>query len=348
MSIKESNKIDLEYNLEFEEKITCGKIKSKAKTLLVAQINKMCFCDSNNFFMHKTSMDEQNQLNMRTIKFKTIVVSYSNPINYNLICSHLSNSTIIISTQPNPKINDNHVFFTPGYLCEIKNKSLSQIELNMNFDNFFPHNIPFDNTHYTHPNKIYVMIWFKNILSSNLINNATISYELANTKICKSNMIMDNCVPVQQTQTFNINCKNEKIMRTKKIPFNNMCRAFWIKINQSDYNNLKEIELQLNGHTRFLLNKKQIELVFEVKKILNNYVLIYINLELDSDNIDYSLPQNLYQVSQIYSNSLNSSRIDSIIWKFVFDEYAHDNMQISSLNLNELSLVNNKLYRKIY
>lgn len=322
-------------NLEFEEKITCEKIKSKAKTLWAVKINKNS----------TPNKDIDNTLIISTIKVNKIIINYTNSVNHDTICSYLANSTIVISNSSNPKDSSSHILVLPGYLCEIKKNSSNKIEIDIRFKNFFPHNIP------ANINDIHFMIWFKNLMLNGLIEKIDLSIEFIDIPINKSNIIKTenlNFLSVQQTQTFNIICKNKTLdMVVKKTHFDNMCRGFWIKINIQDYNNLEEFELKLNAHPRLTLGKKQIEIFCDKKIICGGYVLIFINLELGSN--DWSLPQDLKQISSIYSNSLNTSRIVAIKWYFKFtNKFTHDNIQITSLSLNNLSLNDNNLHWKYF
>lgn len=330
------NQID---NINLEEKITCGKIKSKAKTLLVGKINKSQISNEETW----------DTLIIPTIKVNKIVINYTNVLDYEKICSYLINSTIIISNSSNPKKSNLHILVLPGHLCDIKKISQNQIEINMKFENFFPYNIP------VNINDIHFMIWFKELLSDGLIKKTEVSSNLIDISINKSNIckssfeVNSDCISVQQTQTFNIICKNKILdIVTKKTNFINLCKAFWIKFFQIDYNNLEEFNLELNGLLRFRLDKKQMELICEKKNIYDGYVLIFLNLELGSN--DWVLPQDKKLISHMYSNSLNASRIDTIKWSFKFtNKFTHDNIQITSLSLDSLRLYDNNLdYKNIY
>lgn len=164
----------------------------------------------------------------------------------------------------------------------------------------------------------------------------------------------NECLSIQQTQTFNTICKNKNssISSTlngivKKTNFEAMCRAFWIKINLMDYNNLTEFKILLNGHDRIIMNKKQMELICDKKLICNSHVLIFLNLEIG--NNDWTLPQDWKQISCIYSNSLNGSRIDNFQFCFRFEKpFIHDDIQITSLSLNNLLLNSNTLTIKYF
>lgn len=322
-------------NINLEEKITCGKIKSKAKTLWAVKINKNS----------TPNKDIDNTLIISTIKVNKIIINYTNSADYDTICSYLINSTIVISNSSNPKDTYSHILVLPGYLCEIKNFGSNKIEIDIRFKNFFPHNI------LANINDIHLMIWFKNLLLNGLIEKIDLSIEFIDIPINKSNIIKTenlNFLSVQQTRTFNVICKNKTSdMVVKKTCFGNMCRAFWIKINLQDYNNLEEFNLELNGRSRLSFGKKQMELVCDKKIIYGGYVLIFINLELGSN--DWTLPQDLKQISSIYSNSLNTSRIDDIKWSFKFaNKFTHDNIQITSLSVNNLSLHHNYLHWKYF
>lgn len=334
MLIKELTDINLngEQILELEEKITCGKIKSKAKTLWVGKINKYQISNT----------ETENTIIIPTIKVNKIIINYTNSVDYDKICSYLINSTIMISNSSNPKDSNSHILILPGYLCKIKKIGSNQMEIDMRFKNFFPHNIP------ANANDIHIMIWFKNLLPNGLIKKTELSIEQTDVPINKCDIIKNIYISVQQTQTFNVICKNETLdIVVKKTRFKNMCRVFWIKINIMDYNNLEEFNLELYGNSRLVLKKKQIELVCDKKIIYGGYVLIFINLELGSN--DWTLPQDKEQISHMYSNSLNTSRINEIKWKFKFaNKFTHDNIQITSLSLNILRLSDNHLDSKYF
>lgn len=318
-------------NIELDKRITCGKIKSKAKTLFVRQINKKCM-----FNEHK----EENLI-IPTIEIDEITFNYINLNDYDTIKTYIINSTIIISNSNNPKETNLHVLILPGYLCDIKKTNDHKIKININFKKFFPYNIPIN------INNLYFMIWFKNIISDIIIDKTYVSYKITNIEINKFNMI-DNGLSVQQTQTFNIICQN-KISNTviKKTIFDNMCRAFWIKFNIIDYNNLDELKIDLNNFPRIILTKRQINMICEKIIISNNYVLIFLNLEFGSN--DWSLSHDLKQISKTYSNAINASRIDSIKWYFKFiNNFTYDNIQITSLSLNLLSFGDNLLKWKYF
>jgi hypothetical protein len=322
-------------NLEFEEKITCGKIKSKAKTLWTIKINKN----------PTPNKDTENTLIIPTIKVNKIIINYTNSTDFDTICSYLVNSTILVSNSLNPKDSNLHILVLPGYLCEIKKNGSNKIEIDIRFKNFFSHNIP------ANINDIHFMIWFKNLLPNGLIEKTNLLTEVMDIPINKSNIIKIEkfiFLSVQQTQTFNVICKNKTLdIVVKKTNFNNMCRVFWIKINITDYNNLEEFKLELNGQSRLNLGKKQMELVCDKKIIYDGYVLIFLNLELGSG--DWTLPQDLKQITSIYSNSLNTTRIDTIKWSFKFtNKFTHDNIQITSLSLNNLNLDDNNLHWKYF
>lgn len=327
--------------LEFEEKITCGKIKSKAKTILVSNIDKIIDYNS----VNKAG---NNITNLQTLKLGTITFDFVEPTNFDLICNYLTNSKIIISNQSDPKNSLFHIIEIPGYICNIKKISPTQLELDANFKKFFPINIPIYNKFYPGLEKIHIMIWFKNMIPNELIKKTTIVYKLENIEINESNSFKNNLIPVQQTQTFYTICKNKTLDIVKKTTnFNNMSRAFWIKMNKIDYENLNEIKLELNGQTRITLDRKKCELICDKKNIVDNNVLIFLNLELDDDNNDWSLPSNLCQISKIYSNSLNCSRIDKIVWHFKFEnKFTNGDIFITSLCLKELSIDYNKLLER--
>jgi hypothetical protein len=322
---------DKQESIILEEKITCGKIKSKAKTLLAGHI------DSKNVFAD----ENDNSIKILTIEFDKILISCFNSHDLNLIHEHIFNSTIIISNDNNPKNSDSHLLVLPGHLTNIKKQSFTQMEININFKNFFPFNIPINSS------PKFFMIWFKKLLPTGLIKKSNVFYKCAQSQIKKSNIIK-NSIPVQQTQTFNVICKNKNSDKViKKTHFNCMCRAFWIKMNISDYNNLEEFKIKLNGHTRIELTKNTMELVCDKKIINSNYILIFLNLELDC--ADWSIPADLFKICKIYLNSCNMTRIDSVEFSFKFiNKYTDDNIQITSLSINNLSLCNDFIIWKLF
>lgn len=101
---------DRQESIILEEKITCGKIKSKAKTLLAGHI------DSKNVFAD----ENDNSIKILTIEFDKILISCFNSHDLNLIHEHIFNSTIIISNDNNPKNSDSHLLVLPGHLTNIK------------------------------------------------------------------------------------------------------------------------------------------------------------------------------------------------------------------------------------
>ena len=332
--------------LNLGEKITCGKIKSKAKTLLFGQIIYDKNILNNNLL---------NQINV--IKFADIKINFdnTNSNNIELIKSLIIDSTIIISTSPNPKASDSHILVFPGYLSDIKKISIDKLELNIFFNNFFSNNIPinYDN--------LYFMIWFKKIIPSNIIIKSSIDYYLNKLELSDKNTITifdsnkyeHKYFFVQQTQTLNVICNTPtKISNTyytvvKKCIFENMCKGFWIKMSLFDYNNLKNIKLILSGIERFVLRQEQIELMELKQNISNNFIVIFVNLDIE--NIKWILPSNNNDIQDIYSNSLNCSRIDQIQFEFLFSNvYIHNNIQITSLSLNFLNIKTNNIKFKLF
>lgn len=316
--------------MTLEEKITCGKIKSKAKTILVGNFKKSDVENINN----------DDDIIVPTICVDKIIFSHSDSNDFNLIISYLLNSTIIISNSPNPKDSIKHILVLPGYLCEINKLNNNKIQVEIKFKNFFPSNIPIN------INTLYFMIWFKNILPTGLVNQIQILYKSENTLINKLSIINNKgefSLPVQQTQTFNIICKDKTSDQViKRTNFDNMCRAFWIKFNIIDYNNLQEFMIELNSHPRLCLTKNLIEIICEKKIISSNYIVVFVNLELGSK--DWFLPNDLLNISRIYSNSCNMSRIDTIKIKMKFlNKYTSDNIQITSLSGNNLKFMSNNL-----
>jgi len=328
----------MEYNnLILEEKITCRKIKSKAKTLLIGQISK-------------TNLDKIEDPNIaNTFEFKKIKIKFDNCDNKNfeLVKGLLINSTIIISTGSNPKISDSHILVFPGYLGEIYHMPDDMIEMNIFFKNFFPQKI------ITKQSELYFMIWFRKIIPEKIFIKSTIGYnhnklvlDTLNT-IVHGNITFVEKIFIQQTQTFNLisKAKNNNPIE-KKCNFDNICRGFWIRIDIKDYNNLKELKFIINGLDRFVFTQEQIELI-GIKKIHNNYVLIYLDLEIG--NLEWKLPSDINKIKQIYSNSLNCSRVLEKKFTFKFESnYIHNNIQITSLSLNLIDISNNKLLWKYW
>lgn len=315
-------------NLNLEETIYYKKIKSKAKTIYVGEYDNLNPIEVNS---------------KKTIYIGKIIINYSNNESYNLIYNKLLNASLVISNSSDINLLNLYILCLPIYLCEIKKISSNQLELNINFNNFFPWNIPIVN------NSLYFIIKFENIIENNLITKINLAYKLYNLEIEKDNMFENDYIPIQLVQTFNIKCKNkiiDKIIK-KKILFNNMCRAFWIKMNLIDYNNLDELIMEFNGHNRFELKKYQIELICEKKILHNDYIILFLNLEFN--NNDWYLPKNKLEISKIYSNSCNMSRIDTnrLYLKFT-NNYINDDIKITSLNLNLLSIYNNGLQFNLY
>ena len=327
--------------LILEERITCGKIKSNVKTLLFGQLNGDGF-------------DENDDNKINTFKLLNVVVEFNNLNNINFIKSLLADTIIIISTEPNPKSSNSHILVFPGYLMDIKKISLYELELDIFFNNFFPHNIPINK------NKLYFMIWFGKQIKTNTIIKTSINYKFDELKLNDSNTIslesnemeinkkIIKYLLIQQTQTFNVICNTKAINKIMKIcKFRNMCRGFWIKMLNLDYDNLKLIILSLNGYNRLELTQYQIELMGIKKYISNNYILIFMNLELDK--IEWKMPTSREDVNIIYLNSLNCSRIDTV--KFIFEftgNFINSDIKITSLSLNFLNSKNNTLKYKYF
>jgi len=327
----------MNYILNLEEKITCGKIKSKAKSLLIGQIIY-------NNIIHNDKIN--------TIKFVDVKIHFDNSDinNIELLKLLLTNSTIIISKSPNPKLSNSHILVFPGYLMEIKNISQNELGLNIFFNNFFSNNIPLNQT------KLYFLIWFKKIIPSNIIIKSSIDYYLDELELTNKNsiQIIDNnknninCLLVQQTQTLNVICESKSSNKIiKKCNFENMCKGFWIKMSLLDYNNLNELKIMINGYNRLILTLEQIELL-DIKKIIyNNFVLIFINLEFG--NIQWNLSSNISEIQKLYSNSLNCSRIDTFVFEFYFlNNYINCNIQITALSLNFLEITTNIMRYKYF
>ena len=197
------------------------------------------------------------------------------------------------------------------------------------------------------------MIWFKKIIPTKIITNSYINYDLVKLKISNTNIMIDETnlnkyMYIQQIQTLNVISGAKSIDQIeKKCIFENICRGFMIRMYLSDYNNLKQFKIILNGHVRIELTKCQIELM-DIKKFISmNHVLIYLDLEIG--NLKWGLPQSIDEIRSIYSNSLNCSRIDTNVFKFEFDtKYIQNNIQISSLSLNFLNIKTNELKYKYF
>jgi len=109
-------------NINLEERITCGKIKSKAKTLLMGKNNK-------NLISNK---DMENMLIIPTIKINKIIINYANSTDYDKICSYLLNSTIVVSNSSNPK-DSNLISTQINNICIYPYVSNKLICMNDNF-----------------------------------------------------------------------------------------------------------------------------------------------------------------------------------------------------------------------
>ena len=327
-------------SLILEEKITCGKIKSKAKTILVGKINGTYLCKNDNI----NTIKETDIIN--TIKFENIKIKFNNE-NTGFIKNELLNSTIIISTNSNPKESKSHILIFPGYLGEICNESCNEMKLNIYFNNFFPNNIPLNYEN------LYFMIWFKKIIPSGIILNSFINYDFDKLFLNENCITEQKFLYVQQLQTFNFKTMSFKkivdnqnsLIAMKNFNFCHLSRGFWIRMNIFDYDNLIKLKITLNGLDRLILSKLQIELMGIKKNTQLNCVLIYLDLEFC--NLEWKLPKDINQISQIFLNSLNCSRIDRIKFIFEFDSsHIKNDIQISSLSLNMLDIqTNNILYK---
>jgi hypothetical protein len=330
--------------LTLEERVLCGKIKSKAKTLLIGEFNN----DNENNNNDNDNDNKNNTNKINTIKLLNIQIQFGgSDNNVEFVKSLLVDTSIIISTESNPKSSNSHILVFPGYLANIIKISENILEVDILIKNFFPSNIPLNQT------KLYFMIWFKKIIPTNLIIKTTINYEFDKLELTDSNLItleeIKNMI-VQQTQTFNVisNGKSSDII-AKKCPFENLCRGFWIKMFLSDYNNLKKIKLQLNGHDRLELTIYQIELMGIIKFIEHNSILIFINLEFENINTDWSICLSHINTISIYSNTLNCTRIDTINFLFQFNtKYVNSDIKITALSLNLLNIQNNTIKYKYF
>jgi hypothetical protein len=332
------NKMDMK--LFLEEKITCGKIKSKAKTLLSGQIIYKKNIIPTDLNSNPNIIIGDNISKINTVKFTCIKISYdnSNIANIQIIKSLLGDSTIIISTSPNPKSTDSHLLVFPGFMIKINDSYPNELNLDIFLDNFFPNSIPINNAN------LYFMIWFNKLLPQNIIVKSSINLSFgelilndSNTKIFHPNI--NEYLPIQQTQTLNIKKKhtdNNSCEIVKDCSYlSNMCRGFWIRMHLLDYNNLKTFRITLNEHDRLILSIEQMELLEITKIIENNFVLIFINLNFDS--IEWNLPKDINSIREIYSNSLNVGRIDTVKFIFAFKKKCiNSHIQITSLSLNFL------------
>jgi len=324
-----------------------NKSKSRAKTLLVSKINI-------------TDSIVDSNIRIALIQFKLNNLSSD----YNSIISLLSKSTIIISSNPNPKLLLEQIVSIPGYICKYNFINKNLLECDIYFNNYFPNNLPLNNDV-----DLYLFVLFNRLIQSDLINRTDILYEIVQKNLdqqtlnkqtlvlscgkilchipgfdynnykCKFHDI--NCLFIQGTRTKNIS-RSEIVncILKKKIFFQFMCRGFWIKIESSDYDKLVRFKLELNGSERLNLSLEQIELLYD-KKCIDNHVVFFLNLELGSN--DWDLPKDIVSCQKIYSNSCNMSRLDNskFIFEFESNSLNGEFITISSLYCNLLYVEKN-------
>lgn len=214
----------------------------------------------------------------------------------------------------------------------------------------------------------YLMILFGNLIKDDLIESSYVEYNIIysnlndNELYFKFNVKKDaineenrfnyfighKTIFIQDTQSENFSYS--KIANSKligKTQFNFMCRGFWIKMNKIDYSNLKKFKIQLNGQDRFDMDIFQLELLDLDKKYIDDSVVFFFNLELESKK--WGLPKTISESKMIYLNSINLSRIDSTRFIFEFESnlMVGEYIGITALNSNLLGIQNIK-YEKIF
>jgi hypothetical protein len=118
-------------------------------------------------------------------------------------------------------------------------------------------------------------------------------------------------------------------------------------MNLLDYNNIEIFKMTLNGHTRFEFSLVHLNMFVSKKYILNNNeILFYLNFELettdDLNNDIFQISTDINELKKIYANSLNCSRIDSIVFSFELNSTnLNDDIYISSIYANLLNIFNN-------
>ena len=217
----------------------------------------------------------------------------------------------------------------------------------------------------------YLIILFNNLVRNDLILSSYNEYELIKTNlddnenyyICEQenyqlpnhfninqiiNFIGHKLIFIQDTQTENVLSSeiSSSILKIN-IPFNFMCRGFWFKMHKIDYDNLKRFKIMINGQNRCNFDIFQLELLELNKKYIDNCVVCFFNLEFNSK--EWGLPKTISKSKEIYSNSLNLSRIDStkFIFEFESDLLASEYISITSLNNNLLGIQNIK-YEEVF
>jgi hypothetical protein len=130
-----------------------------------------------------------------------------------------------------------------------------------------------------------------------------------------------------------------------------MCRGFWIKFCSEDFDKLENLEFLLNGHKSCKMDKDQLILTTLIKSVCG-YQIIFINLQLGLMELDLS--KNFDKCKEIYSSSLNLSRIDNfkISFNFSSDFLSSNPITVSSVYSNilgmEISNLNLVNYEKYY
>ena len=312
-----------------KKKIYCNKIISRAKTLIVENINLNELKNYSVINIDKIELDfGLEQLTLEK---------------YNNMCSLLNNSQIIISADPNPTNDFIKLLTVPGHLfnyTQISNK----IEIDFNFSKFYPNGIPINfnkffpneipiNFNKFFPNEIpinkilYVNIMFDKLVCDELNYDFYICYNLVEESIPSTSHVNET-IFVQDTQTFR---SHKSLMVNSildiKIRFRYMCRGFWIRMGLNDYENLNRFKILLNGQIRLELDYNLLDMVVSKKIIGNNEMIFYLNLEFDET--DWNLPKDIESCKQIYSNSCNMSRIDTIRFFFEFEKDYIDNKFIT-------------------
>jgi len=316
----EPNKI---ITTQLEKLIYYNKNKKKNKLLLKSLPLKKCL----------------NKLVSCSVKILSFSVQLSHDNMLEKVKWDLTNSKIILSIDSNPQNESNYIVQIPGFLCGLESDSNSKtITVNIPIENFIPNNLPIDSCSF---NQIYFFILFMTNTYTTYIEKAKFQFEqLKPIDITSKNFlnlfnILDskdyfkfgpnNVLEIdsptnniyqfgQNTQIQNIKCKSEKF--STRVNFDNLCRGFWIKINSKDLDKLIVLKLLINGQdNEYTLER--IYLLFDIT-IIGEYSIIFLNLECGSGN--WELPKDFSQCKQIYSNSLNLSRIDSFKVSFEFNQ----------------------------
>jgi hypothetical protein len=149
--------------INFEERINCGKIKSKAKTILTLEIN------IKNDSVYDIDKVHEKPISVNTFKFDKITFELNKDSeDFIRFESILYNSFFILSTNPNHKIKSEKFLNIPGFINDYTWTNTNTLECKIFFNNFFPNNIPY----YPKLSKYYLFIWFPKLLNSNLIKSS--------------------------------------------------------------------------------------------------------------------------------------------------------------------------------